>query len=369
MAILPGKEAENARYLYPTIKRWGNTKGVPTQCINGLKMAPPFGKGGGKGGKGGGKGGGRGPKVLGTDGSYSAGILLKARPRCPLPPTLSHASPLAPPPSIQPPPPPARRQVNLKLGGANGVSKAMNQNRSVVSAKPTMVVGLDVNHAGRGSTADSHPAICYSLDRLCSKWATEVTSQKAKEELVPAEWLKARMVHAAQEFQKRNNCPVQRLFFYRDGLAHNMFSAAVVQEVAAIKSAMEHLGDRPRRAAIQARALPAHCPLSRIDICPELVYIVVQKRTRARFCMRTPDGRGYEKPPYGLVVDREVTDATHHTAAGDFYLSPHFALKGRTPRPLRLCPAHLSPTQHLSPPPPQAPLGRRTTTSSSTMPT
>jgi len=56
MAILPGKEAENARYLYPTIKRWGNTKGVPTQCINGLKMAPPFGKGGGKGGKGGGGG-------------------------------------------------------------------------------------------------------------------------------------------------------------------------------------------------------------------------------------------------------------------------------------------------------------------------
>ena len=103
MAILPGKEAENARYLYPTIKRWGNTKGVPTQCINGLKMAPPFGKGGGKGGKGGGKGGGRGPKVLGTDGSYSAGILLKARPRCPLASTLSHASPLAPPPSIQPP--------------------------------------------------------------------------------------------------------------------------------------------------------------------------------------------------------------------------------------------------------------------------
>ncbi|EOD05478.1 hypothetical protein EMIHUDRAFT_414846 [Emiliania huxleyi CCMP1516] len=247
-------------------------------------MAPPFGKGGGKGGKGGGKGGGRGPKVLGTDGSYSAGILLK---------------------------------VNLKLGGANGVSKAMNQGKSVVSAKPTMVIGLDVNHAGRGSTADSHPAICYSLDCLCSKWATEVTSQKAKEELVPAEWLKARMVHAAQEFQKRNHCPVQRLFFYRDGLAHNMFSAAVVQEVAAIKSAMEQLG-----------------------ICPELVYIVVQKRTRARFCMRTPDGRGagYEKPPYGLVVDREVTDATHHTAAGDFYLSPHFALKGRTLRTPR--PAH-----------------------------
>ena len=76
MAILPGKEAENARYLYPTIKRWGNTKGVPTQCVNGLKMAPPsFGKGGGKGGKGGGKGrsGGKGKTKVGAGGGKKGG--------------------------------------------------------------------------------------------------------------------------------------------------------------------------------------------------------------------------------------------------------------------------------------------------------
>lgn len=44
-----------------------------------------------------------------------------------------------------------------------------------------------------------------------------------------------------------------------------------------------------------------------LHINPELVYKVVQKRTRTRFASSRGEGR-YEKVPVGLVVDREVTD-------------------------------------------------------------
>lgn len=60
-------------------------------------------------------------------------------------------------------------QVNMKLGGANGILK-----NSLLMQMPTMVIGVDVNHGKVGSDQNSYAAVVATLDEHCTKFHTEV---------------------------------------------------------------------------------------------------------------------------------------------------------------------------------------------------
>ena len=60
-------------------------------------------------------------------------------------------------------------QVNMKLGGANGILE-----RSLFQVPGTMVIGVDVNHAKPGSVQNSFAAVVATLDKDATKFHTEV---------------------------------------------------------------------------------------------------------------------------------------------------------------------------------------------------
>ena len=93
----------------PALKRWSETgSGVPLACVNTGKLLKPNKSG----------------RNAVTDASYHAGILLK---------------------------------LNLKLGGTN--VHPGKGGLALMRAKPTMVCGVDVNHAAPGSKKDSWAAL------------------------------------------------------------------------------------------------------------------------------------------------------------------------------------------------------------------
>mmetsp|Transcript_17320 Transcript_17320/g.48244 ORF Transcript_17320/g.48244 Transcript_17320/m.48244 type:complete len:943 (-) Transcript_17320:452-3280(-) len=221
---------------------------------------------------GGGKGGGKGGSGLATSPQYAAGVLLK---------------------------------VNMKLGGANGILK-----NSLLMQMPTMVIGVDVNHGKVGSDQNSYAAVVATLDEHCTKFHTEIIMQEARQErLVQIGEVMKTLYKVWTETNP--NLPLKRIFYYRDGVAHSQFDTFARPEIEDLKAAFLDL-----------------------HINPELVYKVVQKRTRTRFASSRGEGR-YEKVPVGLVVDREVTDKMkdpNYPNYQNYYMVPHFGLKG-TPKP------------------------------------
>jgi eukaryotic translation initiation factor 2C len=291
---------DGIKNFYEALKRWAEaTTGVPVQCCKASKI---FGTGGQK-------------KALGTDPQYHAGLLLK---------------------------------LNLKLGGGNVKVK---NGLGLMQDRPTMVCGVDVHHPPPGSSRPSWAALVASMDQNCSKWHTIVDEQKGRQEQIgvaqgtrqgedPGFSLLEHMTTCLKEFVSQNGTPPERIIFYRDGVAHNQFEAVMSQEIGAITKALDQQG------------LTGRC---------ELIFVVAQKKTNARWGARVADGgtvpfggagkgggkgkggdfgkgKGGGKGggggdtlgnvPCGTVVDTTITDRKSF----DFYLVSQHGLKG-TARP------------------------------------
>ncbi|EOD26445.1 hypothetical protein EMIHUDRAFT_46005, partial [Emiliania huxleyi CCMP1516] len=96
----------------------------------------------------------------------------------------------------------------------------------------------------------------------------------------------------------------KRIIFFRDGVAHNQFEEVTRQEIAQIRRAAD---------AICGEAYK-----------PQLIFIVTQMRTKARFAIQgVAPSKGGGKGG-GTVVDRDVTGKD----AFDWYMVPHHALQG-----------------------------------------
>jgi len=252
----------NEEFLYPAIKRWSHTQsGIATQCVRGDKCTTA-------------KGTGRGNPA------YIAGILLK---------------------------------MNLKLGGHNVYARDGLQ---LMRSKPTIVFGVDVNHASPSSTKPSYAALVATMDREGSEYFTTVNAQTSRKELVD---LKDKVRAALRNWKSKNGEAPQQIIFYRDGVAHNQFENECRLEVQDIRDACQEEGGQFYN--------------------PEVRYIVVQQRTRCRLAMQgqnPPNQQGSNVPqglagnvPAGTVVDEGIVGG----AGNDFYIVAHNALKG-TARPL-----------------------------------
>ena len=128
LCVLPTGTPNNATYLYPTIKRWGNSIcGVPSQCVQARRV--------------------RDATRLNV--SLLSNLILK---------------------------------INLKLGGHNVHPGPCGL--SLVQDTPTMVLGADVHHGSPGSKQPSYAAVVASVDRVLASYHTCVSAQPAKTELI-----------------------------------------------------------------------------------------------------------------------------------------------------------------------------------------
>jgi len=278
LCFLPESQGANNKFLYPALKRWSETQtGVPLACINTGKLLKE-----------------RNGRNNLTDPSFHAGVLLK---------------------------------LNLKLGGTN-----VHPGRGGLALMlecPTMVCGVDVNHAAPGSDKDSWAALVASLDQYCSEFFTTVTSQpKSRTEVLSN--LEENIITCVQKFTEKAGIPPRRIIFYRDGVAHNQFELVAQQEIGHILSALQKLGHGST----------------------ELIFIVVQKKTNARFGLEgghmpggKGKGKGKGKGGYdgkggggggrgnfgnlgnvrpGTVIDTTITDRHGF----DFYMVSQFGLQG-----------------------------------------
>jgi len=193
ICFIGNKSADNAKELYPAIKRWSHVKsGIPTQCVQAGKAA----------GK------------LVTSPQYHAGVLLK---------------------------------LNLKLGGANLLATARHGGIALLRTEPTMVMGFDINHPQPGSSKPSYSALVASLDQECTKYYTAIGAQRSRTETSEnGELIKGfvdKVRACLRAFQEANGVPPKRIIFYRDGVAHNQFEAVKKTEVAQIFEACRQEGE------------------------------------------------------------------------------------------------------------------------------
>ena len=145
---------------YAAIKRWSHTvSGIPTQCVQAGKALQTRVSGRGH---------------LADDPQYYAGIMHK---------------------------------VNLKLGGINVCAVRGGSALKLVrdSSMPTMVVGIDVNHAAPGSPNPSFAAVVGSVDEECASYHSIVEEQRdAKKE--PIEHLEEKIHDLLKAFSARHEC-------------------------------------------------------------------------------------------------------------------------------------------------------------------
>ena len=302
ICVMGDKELVNGRELYPAIKRWSHTiSDIPTQYAFGSARAlntrpatshlgfdPPRGRCVQKSKA-------VVPGKTHTNPQYHAGLLLK---------------------------------INLKLGGVNVHSPEGLGGLRPIRDKPTIFFGVDVNHAPPNSSKPSYYALVASMDKECAKYVTatpiyttgdhslhtahdhslhtardhtsspvSLMMARGRYHTIPGVQtdnngyaatrkeqlsdLKVNVRKCLAMFKERNRVAPERIVFFRDGVANNQFHNECAFEVGEIRQACKEEGEA---------------------YLPELIYIVVQQRTRARFATERN-----EQVKCGTVVDTMIT--------------------------------------------------------------
>lgn len=201
-------------------------------------------------------------------------------------------------------------KINLKLNGINLMSPASKGGLQLLREKPTIVFGVDVNHAAPGSSKPSFSALVASMDAECARYYSVVGAQEPRKELVD---LEGKVRKCLRQYKEKNGTAPQRIIFFRDGVANNQFNNECNSEISDI-----------RRAAFNEGGA---------DYVPELIYIVVQQRTRAR--LASIDQGNRVKPrqdgnvPVGTVIDTDIVSLPPNgQQPNNWYLVAHYGLKG-----------------------------------------
>eukprot|EP00698_Gefionella_okellyi_P018362 TRINITY_DN5498_c0_g1_i1.p2 TRINITY_DN5498_c0_g1~~TRINITY_DN5498_c0_g1_i1.p2 ORF type:complete len:665 (-),score=178.92 TRINITY_DN5498_c0_g1_i1:723-2717(-) len=188
-------------------------------------------------------------------------------------------------------------QINCKLGKPLyhvPMPKAL-------TAAPTMVVGIDVNHTNKRTRA-SVAAVCATMDHRFSKYHSLVSYQSAGQELVVN--LQRMIEQCAKRFHAVNGICPANIVVYRDGVSEDELRSVVEMELPNLRNI---------NAAVDPSAAPAN-----------VAVMVVQKRVHARFAVA--QGQALSNPRPGTIVDRDVTSNTR----ADFYMVAQHVNQGTT---------------------------------------
>ncbi|KAF9075452.1 Piwi domain-containing protein, partial [Rhodocollybia butyracea] len=194
-------------------------------------------------------------------------------------------------------------KINTRCGGINHVpdSDVMEFLRKV----PTMVIGADVSHPSPGSRAPSFASLVSSRDPYCSLYSGQIKMQPSRQEVIDPNSLSDMMKNAIDLFNKINAPhPLQRIFFFRDGVSEGEFETIRKHELDVLKKLLWDLYK---------------------DKMPSITFMVVGKRHHFRFFPRSSrDADSSGNCPSGFVVDQGI----EHPVYSDFYLQSQAGLKG-----------------------------------------
>lgn len=207
-------------------------------------------------------------------------------------------------------------KVNVKLGGVNCTLHQDSEVMKTLMQQPTMIIGVDVSHAGPGS---SHPSVVGFVSSVDDKFARYVAAsglQAPRTEMI--EDLGTFIEGAVRsfwrfwEFHKVDVYP-SRIIIYRDGVSEGELATVRIKEIQTIKDTLVRVWKERK-----VKTPP-----------PKLTFIIVGKRHHVRFFPKDPaeaDRSG--NCPAGLIIDRDIVNPVDY----DFFLQSHAGLLG-TSRP------------------------------------
>ncbi|KAL1731954.1 ribonuclease H-like domain-containing protein [Schizophyllum commune] len=201
-------------------------------------------------------------------------------------------------------------KLNVKLGGVNHLLEpnAMQW----LTKKKTMMVGVDVTHAGPGSQegTPSIAAVVASVDDHFVQFPASMRLQRSAQNKEMVDELRDMLVERLQTYEKANKGALpDRVFVFRDGVSEGQFDIVLGEELAQIRDAFKRFATGKRK-----------------KYEPRLSIIICGKRHHARFYPTDSQHaakNGNTKP--GTVVDKGVTGVFDY----DFYLQAHNGLQGQ----------------------------------------
>ncbi|PFH53610.1 hypothetical protein AMATHDRAFT_1253 [Amanita thiersii Skay4041] len=195
-------------------------------------------------------------------------------------------------------------KVNIKLGGINHRlgGDAMNW----LMKCPTMMVGIDVTHAGPQSKpgTPSIAAVVASIDEKFVQFPASLRIQKHARNKETLDELRDMLIERLLLYKEHNGRYPERILVFRDGVSESQFDQILEEELKQILEAFDKLSKNYK---------------------PLLSIVVCGKRHHARFfATKAGDGdrNGNTKP--GTVVDKGVTAVFDF----DFYLQAHAGIQG-----------------------------------------
>jgi len=192
-------------------------------------------------------------------------------------------------------------KVNSKLGGQT--SRVYSPTSTSPFFKvPTMMIGVDVSHAGVGSAAASMCAMTVSMDKDAATYLGMAQTNGHRVEVLLPVNVRSLMPEPIQLWVKRNGCNPQHVFYFRDGVSEGQFSHVLEFEIEALKQAFKE----------------------QLQMVPKITVIIATKRHHVRFFPEKSAADRNSNPLPGTLVDKEVTHPFHY----DFYLCSHVTIQG-----------------------------------------
>jgi len=198
------------------------------------------------------------------------------------------------------------RQLYTKLGSLPWKLKFTLFGDKINLRKPTMLIGIDVNHDRK--EAQSPVAFVSTWDRDFVRVHSQLGYHKLADEVLNVEEMSQFMQNAMNHFKEKNRRFPEQVIVYRDGIASTQIEHVQKNELTGIKKAFDLLGLKEKRNV-------------------KLEYILVNKRVNSRFV----EAETKMNVPKGLVVDNDVVSSQYW----DFYITPADAPEGCTSTPTR----------------------------------
>ncbi|KAJ3022179.1 eukaryotic translation initiation factor 2C, 2 [Thoreauomyces humboldtii] len=200
-------------------------------------------------------------------------------------------------------------KLNVKLGGTNVYMDPTDQLTCLGEPMSTMLFGADVTHPPPGTVEGrSIAAVVASMDARFCEYRASIRIQGSRQEIITDLCVMA--CELLDLFYERAMCYPKRVVFYRDGVSEGQFSEVAIQEILALKKALEIKG----------------VPDAKVT------FLVVNKRHHTRV-FPVDEGQAAAGNPImdpkgnvlpGTVVDSDIC----HPHDFDFYLTSHAGLQG-----------------------------------------
>ncbi|KXN85174.1 Protein argonaute 5 [Leucoagaricus sp. SymC.cos] len=202
-------------------------------------------------------------------------------------------------------------KLNTKLGGVN--HQLEDDAMRWLKKKATMMVGIDVTHAGPTSRSGtpSIAAVVANTDDSFAQFPASLRIQKVldnKESKEMVTDLKEMFIERLLLYEKKNRKLPERIFIFRDGVSEGQFDVVLREELPLVQAAFKKMETAQRK-----------------KYRPALSIVICGKRHHARFFptdSQFADKNGNTRP--GTVVDKGVTAVFDF----DFYLQAHAGLQG-----------------------------------------